>query len=70
MDISNSNSSIESTRLVIVGAGIAGLAAASTLERLNFKDYILLEGKQCNFLSFKKYFLLLDNLNCKLTHSF
>ena len=32
------------TRLVIVGAGIAGLAAAKTLEDANFKDYLLLEG--------------------------
>lgn len=36
----------ESVGLVIVGAGIAGLAAAKTLEKAGYKDYILLEGKQ------------------------
>ena len=38
------DSSLERTRLVIVGAGIAGLAAAMTLESEHFDDYILLEG--------------------------
>ena len=37
--------SVESTEVVIVGAGISGLGAAITLEKSNFKNYILLEGK-------------------------
>lgn len=35
----------ERTRLVIVGAGIAGLAAAKTLDDYNFQDYLILEGR-------------------------
>lgn len=31
--------------VVIIGAGIAGLAAAKALEDANFKNYLLLEGK-------------------------
>lgn len=45
MDASGPDSSVERTGIVIVGAGIAGLAAATTLEQSNFKDYILVEGK-------------------------
>lgn len=41
-----SDSTTERTRLVIIGAGIAGLAAAQTLEDEHFDDYILLEGDQ------------------------
>lgn len=41
---STANQITAKTRLVIVGAGIAGLAAAKTLEDANFKDYLLLEG--------------------------
>ncbi|XP_024943556.1 peroxisomal N(1)-acetyl-spermine/spermidine oxidase isoform X2 [Cephus cinctus] len=35
----------ETTKLVIVGAGLAGLTAAKTLEDAGFKDYILLEAQ-------------------------
>lgn len=41
----HTNHVIARTKLVIVGAGIAGLAAAKTLEDANFKDYLLIEGK-------------------------
>lgn len=44
MDKSTSDSTTESTEVVIIGAGIAGLGAAATLEQSNFKDYILIEG--------------------------
>ncbi|XP_003704750.2 uncharacterized protein LOC100878001 [Megachile rotundata] len=33
------------TKLVVIGAGIAGLAAARTLENANFKDYLLIEAQ-------------------------
>ncbi|XP_011497071.1 PREDICTED: spermine oxidase-like [Ceratosolen solmsi marchali] len=47
MDTSSSNSvvGIENTEIIIVGAGIAGLGAAITLEQSNFKNYILLEAQ-------------------------
>ena len=31
-------------KFAIIGAGIAGLAAARTLELANVKDYVLIEG--------------------------
>lgn len=46
----------ERTKVVIVGAGIAGLAAARTLEEANFKDYLLLEGPYAININF--YFFL------------
>lgn len=49
------NTTEERTRLVIIGAGIAGLGAAKTLEDENFDDYILLEGKKKN--NFSKQFV-------------
>ncbi|XP_076240610.1 uncharacterized protein LOC143183085 [Calliopsis andreniformis] len=42
---SNTNQITVRTKLVIVGAGIAGLAAAKTLEDANFKDYLLIEAQ-------------------------
>ncbi|XP_023248604.1 spermine oxidase-like isoform X2 [Copidosoma floridanum] len=41
----SSNAFTEITGVVIVGAGIAGLGAARTLEQSNFKDYVLLEAQ-------------------------
>lgn len=38
----------EVTKVVIIGGGIAGLAAAKTLESEDCEDYILLEG-DCSF---------------------
>ncbi|KAG7190625.1 hypothetical protein KM043_006709 [Ampulex compressa] len=37
---------IERKKVVIIGAGIAGLAAAKTLEDANFKNYLLLEAQE------------------------
>ncbi|XP_066589216.1 spermine oxidase-like isoform X2 [Prorops nasuta] len=34
------------TRIIIVGAGMAGIAAAKTLEDNNFRDYLLLEAQE------------------------
>ncbi|XP_076651138.1 spermine oxidase isoform X2 [Halictus rubicundus] len=43
--LNTGNEITERTKVVIVGAGIAGLAAARTLEEANFKDYLLLEAE-------------------------
>ncbi|CAK9807642.1 Peroxisomal N(1)-acetyl-spermine/spermidine oxidase, partial [Anthophora quadrimaculata] len=40
-----SNQVTARTKLAIVGAGIAGLAAAKTLEDVNFTDYLLIEAQ-------------------------
>ncbi|KOC63640.1 Spermine oxidase [Habropoda laboriosa] len=40
-----SNQATTGTKLAIIGAGIAGLAAAKTLEDVNFKDYLLIEAQ-------------------------
>lgn len=37
------------TKVVIIGAGIAGLAAAKAFEDANFRDYLLIEGKYNHF---------------------
>ncbi|XP_026674215.1 uncharacterized protein LOC108630773 isoform X2 [Ceratina calcarata] len=43
--VNGSNELTTKTKLVIVGAGIAGLAAAKTLEDAEFKDYLLIEAQ-------------------------
>ncbi|XP_076302846.1 spermine oxidase-like [Lasioglossum baleicum] len=43
--VNASNQAVVKTKLVIVGAGVAGLAAAKTLNDANFKDYLLLEAQ-------------------------
>ncbi|XP_014236124.1 spermine oxidase-like [Trichogramma pretiosum] len=45
MDLSKSNSNSENIGIVIIGAGIAGLAAAVTLEKSNYRDYKLIEAQ-------------------------
>ncbi|XP_077274574.1 uncharacterized protein LOC143904120 isoform X2 [Temnothorax americanus] len=45
IEIDASARRMETTRVVIVGAGIAGLAAAKTLEDAGFTDYLLLEAQ-------------------------
>lgn len=44
-NVKEKNCEVDKTSLVIIGAGIAGLAAAKALEDENFDDYIILEGK-------------------------
>lgn len=44
MDSNKIDCSAEKTSIVIIGAGIAGLGAAVTLEKSKFSDYKLLEG--------------------------
>ncbi|XP_031842850.1 uncharacterized protein LOC116431479 [Nomia melanderi] len=43
--LNTANEITERTKVAIVGAGIAGLAAAKTLEEANFKDYLLIEAQ-------------------------
>lgn len=43
--VNASSQKITRTKLVIVGAGIAGLAAAKTIDEANFKDYLLIEAQ-------------------------
>ncbi|KAK0084928.1 hypothetical protein PV325_006130 [Microctonus aethiopoides] len=44
-NIKEKNCEVDKTSLVIIGAGIAGLAAAKALEDENFDDYIILEAQ-------------------------
>ena len=39
----SSSDSVNHARVVIIGAGVAGLSAAWRLERAGFRDYVLLE---------------------------
>lgn len=45
MSKSDDNQVTERTKLAIIGAGLAGLSAAKTLEEHQFYDYTLFEGK-------------------------
>lgn len=54
---------LKKRKIVIIGAGIAGLAAAKTLEDEGFEDYLLLEGNLYNHCSAIEKTFIFNTLN-------